>query len=63
MAQQLCTGILPVGREKSGLSRSWTEMTYPHINPKLKAKIKSIVVKEFSGIDHLPNDIAILISQ
>lgn len=30
------------------------EMTYTHINPQLKAKIKSIVVKEFSGIDNLP---------
>ncbi len=33
------------------------EMTYPHIEPKLKAKIKSIPVKEFGGIDHLPDDI------
>ena len=30
------------------------EMTYPHIRPDLKSKIKSIVVKEFQGIDHLP---------
>jgi hypothetical protein len=34
------------------------EMTYPHIKPELKVKIKSIVVKEFSGIDHLPDDIS-----
>ena len=27
------------------------EMTYPHIQPELKRKIKSIVVKEFGGID------------
>jgi len=32
-------------------------MTYPHIKPELKAKIKSITVKEFRGIDHLPDDI------
>lgn len=38
------------------------EMTYPHIKPELKAKIKSIVVKEFGGIDHLPDDIAALTS-
>ena len=31
------------------------EMTYPHIREDLKPKIKSIVVKEFQGIDHLPN--------
>ena len=31
------------------------EMTYPHIRPDLKPKIKSIVVKEFQGIDHLSN--------
>lgn len=33
------------------------EMTYPHIKPELKSRVKSIVVKEFGGIDHLPNDI------
>jgi len=32
------------------------EMTYPRIRPDLKSKIKSIVVKEFSGIDHLPDN-------
>lgn len=31
------------------------EMTYPHIKPELKKKIKPIVVKEFGGIDHLPD--------
>ena len=31
------------------------EMTYPHIRADLKSKIKSIVVKEFQGIDHLPD--------
>lgn len=38
------------------------EMTYPQIKPELKAKIKSIVVKEFSGIDHLPDGIPELMS-
>lgn len=37
------------------------EMTYPQVKPELKAKIKSIVVKEFSGIDHLPDDISELV--
>jgi hypothetical protein len=32
-------------------------MTYPQIRPGLKGKIKSVVVKEFGGIDHLPNDL------
>jgi hypothetical protein len=32
-----------------------SEMTYPHIRQELKSMIKSIVVKEFSGIDHLPD--------
>ena len=32
------------------------EMTYPHIRSDLKPRIKSIVVKEFSGIDHLPDN-------
>ena len=33
------------------------EMTYPGIRPELKSKIGSIVVREFGGIDHLPDDI------
>jgi len=33
------------------------EMTYPHIKPELKDKIKSVVVKEFSGIDSLPENV------
>ena len=33
------------------------EMTYPHITPELKVKMKSIVVREFGGIDHLPNNL------
>ena len=32
-----------------------SEMTYPHIRPDLKRKIKSIVIKEFGGIDDLPD--------
>ena len=31
------------------------EMTYPHIIPALKDKIKSIPVVEFGGIDYLPD--------
>lgn len=37
-----------------------SEMTYTHINPKIKTKIKSIVVKEFSGIDGLPETLSSL---
>lgn len=37
------------------------EMTYPNLMPELKAKIKSIVVKEFSGIDDLPDKLEDLI--
>lgn len=33
------------------------EMTYPHIKDEIKAKIKSIPVKEFGSIDHLPDNI------
>lgn len=36
------------------------EMTYPHIKSELKGEIKSIIVKEFSGIDNLPDDIRAL---
>jgi hypothetical protein len=36
------------------------EMTYPQLPPALKAKIRSIVVKEFGGIDHLPDEVAAL---
>ena len=37
------------------------EMTYPRIRPELKQRIKSIVVKEFGGIDHLPDSITELL--
>ncbi len=37
------------------------EMTYTHINEKAKKKIKLVVVKEFGGIDHLPDKINKLI--
>ena len=36
------------------------EMTYPHIKPERKARIKSIVVREFIGIDHLPDELSAL---
>lgn len=34
------------------------EMAYPHIKRELKTKITSIVTKEFSGIDNLPEKIS-----
>ncbi len=39
-----------------------SEMTYPNLAPEIKAKIKSIVVKEFGGIDHLPDKVSELMS-
>ena len=33
------------------------KMTYPNLTPKLKSKIGSIVINEFGGMDHLPDDI------
>jgi hypothetical protein len=33
------------------------EMTFPNIQSDIKRKIKSIVIKEFSGIDTLPDNI------
>ncbi len=33
------------------------EMTVTHIKPKIKKKIKSIVLREFGGIDSLPDSI------
>jgi len=33
------------------------EMAYTDIKPELKKKIKSVVVKEFEGIDHLDNQL------
>jgi hypothetical protein len=33
------------------------EMVYPNLKPELKDRIKSIVVKEFEGIDHIPDRI------
>ena len=37
------------------------EMVAPHIRPEVKAGRTWIVVKEFGGIDHLPNDVAALL--
>jgi hypothetical protein len=36
------------------------EMIYPQLRPELQSRITSIVVKEFEGIDHLPDDLAAL---
>ncbi len=33
------------------------EMTITFVKPEIKQKIKSIIVKEFSGIDNLPDDL------
>jgi len=38
------------------------EMTYPHIKQELKTRIKSIVVREFGGIDHLPDNVSDLLN-
>ena len=32
-------------------------MTITHISPDIKEKIKSVVIKEFEGIDRLPDNI------
>jgi len=32
------------------------EMTITFVRPEIKQKIKSIVLKEFQGVDHLPDD-------
>ena len=37
-------------------------MTYPNIRPEIKEKIKPIIVKEFGGIDHLPDSISDLVN-
>ncbi len=37
------------------------EMTYPHLRPDLKRHIRSVVVREFGGIDALPDDPARLL--
>jgi hypothetical protein len=34
------------------------EMVYPNLKPELKNRIKSIVVKEFEGIDYTPDEIS-----
>jgi len=37
------------------------EMTITHVKPKIRERIKSIPVKEFGGIDHLPDEISTLV--
>lgn len=36
------------------------ELTITHVKPEIKRKIKSIIVPEFGGIDHLPDKISAL---
>jgi len=36
------------------------EMTITHVKPEIKEKIKSVPIKEFGGIDHLPDKISVL---
>ena len=36
------------------------EMIYPQIKAELRSKIRSIVVQEFAGIDHLPSELSAL---
>lgn len=38
-----------------------SEMTHANLEPKIRAKIKSIVVKEFGGIDKIPDKISELL--
>lgn len=38
------------------------EMTITHVEPEIEKKIKSIVTKEFGGIDHLPDKISALLN-
>lgn len=40
-----------------------TEMIYPQIEAELRGKIRSILVKEFEGIDHLPDELSALLTQ
>ncbi len=37
------------------------EMVYPHLKPLLKNRIRSVVVREFEGIDHLPDTVEKLV--
>ncbi|MEM3684999.1 MAG: hypothetical protein QXT39_04985 [Conexivisphaerales archaeon] len=39
------------------------EMTWPKLQTELTTKVKQIVVPEFGGIDHLPDDLAELIER
>jgi len=32
------------------------QITYPQIPPDVRARIKSIVIPKFGGLDHLPDD-------
>ena len=34
------------------------QMTYPHLSPEARQRIAVIVVREFEGIDHLPDDVS-----
>ena len=54
VAQELAPDIIieddceSIGGEK--------EMVYPNMTPDARSRIRSVVVREFEGIDHLPDD-------
>lgn len=39
------------------------EMTYSKLRPELQSRVMSIVVREFEGLDHLPDDITALLEE
>lgn len=38
------------------------DLTYPSLSPEQKTKMRSIIVQEFGGIDHLPDNIEALLT-
>ncbi len=58
LAEQIIPDIL-VEDDCEGIG-GVAEMTITYVKPEVKSKIKSILIKEFGGIDHLPDKISAL---
>ena len=60
--QDIVERVLPDILIEDDCESIWGEqqITYPHVKPEFKTKMKSIIVKEFGGLDHLPDDVSAL---
>jgi len=58
--QDVVEKVLPdilIEDDCESITTKYNETVYPNLKPEVRDRIKSIVIKEFEGIDHLPDNI------